>query len=54
MTHVLLTDVTVIFRVSRTQGAGLCITVRAGASIHDYDLIKEKQQQMQHINNTKI
>ena len=43
-TQVLVTDVTVIFRVSRTQGAGLYITVRAdGARIHAHDLNKGKK-----------
>ena len=43
-TKVQVTNVTVIFCVPRTQGAGLYITVRADAArIHAHDLIKGKK-----------
>ena len=51
----IVTGFTIISSVSRTQGAGPYISMRAeGARIHAHDLIKEKQQQRQHVNNTKI
>ena len=41
--------------VHRTLRAGLYISMRGDAAeIHANNLIKEKQQQVQHINNTKI
>ena len=43
-THVPMTYMTVIFCVSRTQGADLYITLRADAArIHAHDLIKGKK-----------